>query len=160
MLVIDRNADALQGVDFPPREKGTLQYISPRMLEKLLFICAPPTQDTWHFAAGVFRRLGIQPKRVMETPNSTVAYQLAAQNGGFAFAPVAVSLEDDFPSNPIFASPTMHPLCRSVGISYREDDTLSENAAAFLEIAAREIGQFARSHTPLFSVRRDDTSER
>ena len=160
MLVIDRNADALQGVDFPPREKGTLQYISPRMLEKLLFICAPPTQDTWHFAAGVFRRLGIQPKRVMETPNSTVAYQLAAQDGGFAFAPVAVSLEEDFPSNPIFASPTMHPLCRSVGISYREDDTLSENAAAFLEIAAREIGQFARSHTPLFSVRRDDTSER
>ena len=32
MLVIDRNADALQGVDFPPGEKGTLQYIPPRCL--------------------------------------------------------------------------------------------------------------------------------
>lgn len=155
MLVIDRTADIFRDMQLPPDQKGVLHYIPPQLLQEMVFFCAPPTQGVWHFAQSTFKRLGIRPKRIMDVPNSTVAYQMAAQSGGFAFAPVAVSLEERFPTDPVFASPTMHPLCRAIGITWRGEEALSDNAAAFLEIAASEIGQFARSHTPLFSVRQD-----
>lgn len=155
MLVVSRQATALNGLFLPPNERGVLQYIPPQLLEQIPFYSATPSQGTYYTARQMFDQFNIQPVSMMEVINTSVAYQLAPQSGGFALAPAAVSCEEKFTPDPIFCSITDKPIFRTAGISYREDTELSDAAKIFRKIAVREISQFAQNRIPRFRVHHD-----
>lgn len=146
MLVISRQAKALRPFHLPPNEPGTVQYIPPQLLEKIPFYSATPSQGTYYLAYRVFDQYNIQPNISMEVINTSVAYQMAPQSGGFAFAPVTVAYEEEFSPEPIFCSITDGMIFRTAGILSREGMEMSDTARLFLDIAVQTIGEYARQH--------------
>lgn len=155
MLVISRQAEALKHLRLPPNEPGVLQYIPPRLLEHIPFYSATPSQGTYYLAHRVFEQSNIRPTTSMEVINTSLAYRMAPQGGGFAFAPVAVVYEEEFSHTPIFCSAADDVVFRTAGILSREDSDLNETARLFLKIAVREVQEFARRSIPKFQVRHD-----
>lgn len=155
MLVVSRQAEVLKHLQLPPSEPGVLQYIPPQLLEHIPFYSATPSQGTYYLAHRIFDQFNIQPTLSMEVINTSVAYRMAPQSGGFAFAPITVTYEEEFSPDPLFCSITDEPIYRTAGILSREDGDLSDTARLFLKIAVQEIGGFARSRIPRFQVRHD-----
>ena len=155
MLVVSRQAEVLRGLHLPPNERGILQYIPPRVLERIPFYSATPSQGAYYTARQMFDRHDIQPVAIMEVINTSAAYHLAPGNGGFALAPVAVSYDEKFTPEPIFCSIRDKPVFRTTGVFYREDVELSEAAQIFCKVATREVSQYANNRIPKFSVHHD-----
>lgn len=155
MLVISRQAEVLRHLQLPPNEPGVLQYIPPQLLERIPFYSATSSQGTYYLAHQVFDQFNIQPTISMEVINTSVAYRMAPQSGGFAFAPVTVFYEEEFSHDPIFCSLSDDIIFRTAGILSRGDGALDETAETFLKIALREIRKFARLNIPKFQVRHD-----
>ena len=155
MLVVSRQAEALKDLQLPPSEPGILQYLPPKYLEHIPFYSATPSQGTYYLAHSVFDQYNVQPHSIMEVINTSVAYRLAPQGGGFAFAPVTVSYEERFNPEPIFCSISDTLIYRTAGILYKKDVELSETANLFRKIAKREISQFAHNRIPSFRVHHD-----
>lgn len=155
MLVVSRQADVLKGLYLPPSEPGVLQYLPSKYLERMPFYSATPSQGTYYLAHSVFDQHNVQPNSIMEVINTSVAYRLAPQGGGFAFAPVTVSYEERFNPEPIFCSISDTLIYRTAGILYKKDAELSGAAKLFRKIAKREISQFAHNRIPHFRVHHD-----
>lgn len=155
MLIISRQAAALKNLELPPNQYGVLQYIPPKLLEQIPFLSVTASQGTYYFAHRVFDQLDIQPLRMMEIVNATVAYQMAPKSGGFAFAPITVSYEESFHPEPIFCTPTDQLLYRTLGVMHHDEEQMSEAAKIFRDIAVQEIRKFAQSRIPYFHVRHD-----
>ena len=146
MLVISRQARALRSLRLPPNRPGSVQYLPPQLLEEIPFYSATSSQGTYYLARQVFDRYDIQPVTSMEVINTSVAYQMAPQSGGFAFAPITVAYEEEFSTEPIFCSIADEMVFRTAGILSREGMEMNETARLFLEIAVRAIGEYARNN--------------
>ena len=155
MLVISRRARALRSLQLPPNEPGTVQYIPPRLLEEIPFYSATPSQGTYYLAHQIFDQYDIQPVTSMEVINTSVAYQMAPQSGGFAFAPVTVAYKEAFSSEPLFCSISDEMIFRTAGILSREGMEMNETARLFLNIATCAIGAYARKNIKVVQVRHD-----
>lgn len=155
MLIISRQAEALRAFQLPPNEPGVLQHIPAQLLEHIPFYSPTPSQGTYYLAHRIFDHFNIQPPISMEVINTSVAYRMAPQSGGFAFAPTTVVYEEEFPNDPIFCSIGEEMIFRTAGILSREGMEPGDTAKLFLKIAVQEIGEYARRHIQAFRVRHD-----
>lgn len=146
MLVVSRQARALRSLQLPPNRPGTVQYLPPQVLNEIPFYSATPSQGTYYLARQVFDQYDIQPVTSMEVINTSVAYQMAPQSGGFAFAPITVAYEEEFSTEPIFCAIADEMVFRTAGILSREGMEMNETARLFLEIAVQAIGEYARNN--------------
>lgn len=155
MLVVSRQAEVFKDLLLPPNQPNVLQAIPPKLLEKIPFYSATPSQGTYYIAHRLFDLHNIQPSSIMELINTTAAYQMAPGGKGFALAPITVSYEEQFYPDPIFCSLTDKLFYRTAGIFYRENDEMSDAAKAFIQIAGQEIKTFAKDRIPAFQVCHD-----
>lgn len=155
MVVVSRSASILHDIHLPENRPNTLQYIPPEVLEHIPFLSVTASQGCYYFAHRIFDQFDIQPSRMLEFGNATVAYQMAPSTHGFAFAPVTVSYEETFEQEPLFCTPSLTALHRTVGILHQDINELSDAAKGFRDIAIREISHFAKKQIPEFKVLQD-----
>ena len=155
MLVVSRQAKALRPLQLPPNMPGVVQYLPPQVLKEIPFYSATPSQGTYFVARQVFDQYEIQPITSMEVINTSVAYQMAPQSGGFAFAPVTVAYEEEFSTDPLFCSISDEMVFRTAGLLSREGMEMNETARIFLDTAVRAIGEYVRTNFKAVQVRHD-----
>lgn len=153
--VVSRKASIFAGIELPPNQHGVLQYVPPKLLERLPFFSATSSQGTYYLSRRLFEMYHIQPEISMELINTTTAYRLAPESKGFALAPVSVTYEEQFHPEPIFCSMEEKPTVRTMGLLYKRNRQLSYGAQRFIDLAAREIPKFVAEHIPRFEVRHD-----
>jgi len=155
MLVISRQAKVFHGYELPPNRPGCLQYIPPELLKQIPFISATPSNGSYYFARRVFDQYDIQPETLLEMINTTAAYHLAPGAKAFAFAPVTVSYEEQFSSEPIFCSPSDKLIYRMFGIMYNRSRPFSAAAEKFIQVATQEIQKYVKNTLMTFKVSHD-----
>ncbi len=153
--VVSRESVIFQGIDLPPNQPGVLQYLPPKLLERVPFFSATPSQGTYYLSRRLFDQYKLQPEVVMELINTTTAYRLAPESKGFALAPVSVTYEEQFDPEPIFCSVEETPTVRTMGVLYKRGRELSSAAQRFIDLAVREMPKFAQANIPRFEVRHD-----
>ena len=153
--VVSRLHPVLAGLKLPANQPNVLQYLPPKLLDRLPFFSATPSQGTYYLAHRLFEQYRLQPEVVMEIINTTTAYRLASRGKGFAIAPVSVTFEEQFDPAPLFCSIEEKPTVRSMGMLYKKNRKLSPAALRFIEMAQREIPKFVDTHIPRFQVRHD-----